>query len=112
MYDAEKEMLFEKFGLCPDYTVVYTDSDTIEYSKSPQEKYKKFTTYDYHKPEFEPGLDRMVYPEKASLHLDTHTVEMENGMKIHARFAVSHSERVIFLKVSPLGEFGRIEEYE
>ena len=107
----EMETLYTHFGLCPDYKIVFTEDYWVEYYDSPINTYKQTPTYDYHKPEFESTLDVTFIPKSKRVHLNKHTIFTEDGFSISANFAVSHSMRTIFLKISPLGEFGIMEYY-
>ena len=108
----EQDMLFELFGLCPDYEVYKVEGEWVEYYEPTTTNFKDVPTYDYHKSEYEKGVDSIFYPNSIRLHLNVHTVENEDGISIMARFAVSHPLKRIFLLVTPMGEFGRITKYD
>jgi hypothetical protein len=108
----EMETLYNHFGLCPDYKIVFTENYWVEYYEPPVNIYKQTPTYDYHKPEFESTLDVTFIPKSKRAHLNKHTVLTEDGFSISANFTVSHSTKTIFLKVSHMGEYGEIKQYD
>lgn len=98
----EEDFLFTKFGLCPEYKVIRTEEEWVEFYDHNQNPWS-------YNPES--ALSEIkFYPTKIRLHLDTHLVEMPNNLTVAARFAVSHENKIIFLKVSRIGEIGRIME--
>ena len=104
--------LFEVFGICPDYKAQFTEDSWIEYYEPPINIYKQVPTYDYHKPEFELGIDKISYPQSKRVYLNQHTVKTEDGLEVTANFAVNHLMKTVFLKISPLREFGIIKQYQ
>jgi hypothetical protein len=95
--EINREVLFSRFGLCPDYKVMIVEGEWVEF---------------YAPPEMLPLWDNSSTPyvENTRLHLDTHLVETDRGITLSARFAVSHTNKMIFLQVSTTGEFGEIME--
>lgn len=102
MEKIEENLLFTRFGLCPDYKIMQVESEWVEYFEPPVLEY-------YHK-STDRIPDSVAYPVKTRLHLNTHYVELENGLSVSARFTVSHTIKMIFLQVSPLGEFGKVQQ--
>ncbi len=92
-------MLFEIFGLCPEYEVRWTDNEWIEY---------------YRAPSFSFGKSDYAYPNKARLHLNEHKTISGDGVCVSAYFAVDHSSRIIFLRairVNGGDAFGKIQAH-
>jgi hypothetical protein len=95
----DKEFLFSEFGLCPDYKIVQVDGEWVEFYEP---------SVDFYSYSPRPQSDDLIFPKTVRLHLDNHLVEMKNGLTLSARFAVSHENKIIFLQVTPMGEFGNI----
>lgn len=97
---VDMKFLYSKFGLCPDYKIIATGEEWVEYyvptDSSMTSQLGKFP---------EPAVP---YKEKIRLHLNTHYVEVETGVTLRANFAVSHENKIIFLQVTPMGELGRM----
>lgn len=96
-----EDFLFTTFGLCPDYKVMRTEGEWVEF----YEPHEDIATLWSKLPN-----DSIPYPKKIRLRLNTHLVELENGMTISAKFAVSHENKIIFILVTPVGEIGRLLE--
>ena len=111
-FTEDKQLLYSIFGLCPDYQIVFTEEDYCEIYESPRTTSWWVRTFDYHKPKFEEEVDSIVYPDAYRLHLDKHTVELHNGSSVTANFAVSHANKMIFLKVSKVGVIANLVKYE
>lgn len=99
--DKPEDFLFTKFGLCPDYKVMRTEGEWVEFYEPREDIATLWSKL--------PNT-AIPYPKRIRLHLDTHLVEMDNGLTVSARFAVSHEQKIIFLQISPIGEIGKIME--
>lgn len=97
-------MLFEIFGLCPEYEVRWTDNEWIEYYRPPHINFK-----------FGGGEnDYYAYPNKVRLHLNEHKTILENGLCVSSFFAVDHASKAIFLRIIKVngGEsFGKVQAH-
>lgn len=92
-------MLFEIFGLCPEYEVRWTDNEWIEY---------------YRPPHFSFGKSDYDYPRLTRLHLNEHKTISGDGVCVSAYFAVDHPSKIIFLRVIKMsGEevFGKVQAH-
>jgi hypothetical protein len=108
-FRCDMEALYTTFGLSSDYEIVFTEHDNVEYFEPPQDIYKKSESYDFTSHDYYKDLVTTNF-FTSSLHLDKHTVELETGSTVTAYFAVSHSIKTIFLKVTPVGEYGLIRQ--
>lgn len=99
MEKIEENLLFTRFGLCPDYKVMLVEGEWVEFYLPPGNL-----------PLYSKLPDTVIPINAVRLHLDTHLVEMENNITASARFAVSHENKIIFLQVTRLGEIGRMME--
>jgi hypothetical protein len=92
------QSLYDHFGLCPEYRIVYTSDDFVEFYEHPKETYLTTKFYDFENHEYMKQLLETEYVT-TKLHLHNHKVTFEDGWEISANFAVSHSIKTIFLKV-------------
>jgi hypothetical protein len=93
--EQTNNMLFEVFGLCPEYKVVWTEHEWREYYVSP--------SYDGRWvfggiPDWR-SVDPYSLPEKVRLHLTEHKTLLANGLCVSAYFAVCHPARTIYLRI-------------
>lgn len=83
-------ILFDVFGLCPDYRVVWTDKEWFEFYEPifprPFDKYE----------------DR-IYPNMQRLHITEHQTKLDSGIVVSAKFIVHHQSRTIYLQVVDIG---------
>jgi hypothetical protein len=101
--NLKQDALFTHFGLCPEYKVMQTEGEWVEYYEPPENV--RMALWDKL-----PEVSK-IYPDKTRLHLNVHYVELDNGVSLSARFAVSHTIKTIFLQVSPIsGEFGKLSQ--
>ena len=84
-------LLFDTFGLPPEYRVLWTDVEWVEFYEPPN--LIGFARYE------SKLADSYTYPNKKRLHLNKHTVVTENGIEISANFAVHHQARTIWFRV-------------
>ena len=81
-------MLFDAFGLCPEYEIVRTEAEWIEFYAAPEPPFwAKYNPQSY------------VYPDKVRIHLDEHQVKLSNGNCVVAYFAVHHRMKRIYLQI-------------
>ena len=98
------KLLFDHFGLCPDYTIQTTDLDWIELFR-PAEFLPKVGEY---------ASKIAVLPLRFRLYLNEHRVKVDANW-ITARFAVDHPSKSIFLKISRLesgDSFATVQNYD
>jgi len=91
--EQANNMLFEVFGLCPEYKVQWTDSEWIEFYAPPN--YNRSYLY----PDWRKIDPYPKYPEKTRLHLNEHKTLLNNGLCVSAHFAVCHPARTIYLRI-------------
>jgi hypothetical protein len=92
-----ENMLFDVFGLCPDYKIQWIEGEWIEF-------YPLFSYTDWEH-------NTTTYPEKVRVRLNEHKTTLESGLVVSAHFAVIHSSHTIFLrilKVSGGDSFGKV----
>ena len=80
-------LLFDVFGLCPEYKVTRTDLEWVEIYKEPN--------YD------EPPNDFLEL-EKVRLRLNEHKAFQDNGLWVSAHFAVYHPGKTIYFRITEL----------
>jgi hypothetical protein len=97
--------LFDSFGLCPEYKVVWVNGDYVSYHNPIPQDYSAISDNNG-------KLSSIFEYNRKKRHLDNHIVTLENGRSISACFTVAHELKTVFLKVSPIGEHIRIEGYE
>lgn len=93
-----ENMLFDVFGLCPDYKIQWIEGEWIEYYPA-HIKYPHWSQ-----------IDPYSYPEKVRVHLNEHRTTL-SGLVVSAYFAVEHSSHTIFLRIIKVGggdSFGKI----
>jgi len=107
MIRPEAENLLLEFGLCPDYSVMQVEGEWVEYYEPPS---PEDINVAFHAAIYKPNEPLSV--KRTRLHLNTHTVELTTGVILSANFAVSHTTKMIWLQVTPMGEFGRMTQYD
>jgi hypothetical protein len=85
-------ILFDSFGLCPEYKVVWVDGDYVSYYNPVFQDFSSVLNN-------EDGKSTFEYNRKEK-YLDYHSAILENGKTVSARFTVAHELKTIFLKVS------------
>jgi hypothetical protein len=90
--EQTNNMLFEVFGLCPEYKVQWTDSEWIEFYSAPDYKF----TWRHLDSSPIPIRD---FPERVRLHLNEHKTLLASGLCVSAHFAVHHPSKTIYLRI-------------
>ena len=94
-----ENMLFDVFGLCPDYKIQWIEGEWIDY-------YPPHINYPHWR-----QIDPYAYPEKVRVRLNEHRTTLESGLVVSAYFAVDHSSHTIFLRIIKVGgrdSFGKV----
>ena len=98
-------MLFDVFGLCPEYEIRWTEHEWVEfYSMS----MRAYTTNSYSK------SPAMFPTDRTRLRLNEHKVMTDGGIEVSANFAVDHPSKTIFLGIIRIGgheAFGKVQKY-
>jgi len=93
MMDKQTEyinsIIFEVFGLCPEYKIVWMKDEWIEFYESPQLSWTM--------------TDKVFTSGRVRLHLVEHQVKLDSGMVVAACFAVHHPMKTIYLRVLDFG---------
>ena len=88
------KILFDIFGLSPEYKVVWTDKEWFEFYE-PDYMFKYSYTTDY--------TPINAYPTKTRLHINEHQTKLDSGVVVSAKFAVHHPSRTIYLQIVDIG---------
>jgi hypothetical protein len=89
------KILFDIFGLSPEYKVVWTDKEWFEFYEP------DFTfRYNYNASGYAPIND---YPIKNRMHITEHQTKLDSGVVVSAKFAVHHASRTIYLQIVDIG---------
>lgn len=100
-------LVYEVFGICPDYKIVWVDDINDVVVSDPHPDFKAYWNSPYPK-----NLGEF---KTRKLHLNHRTVKTENGMVVEADFAVLHYSRAVYIRICKMqgnSVYARAYSYE